>query len=123
MNTFISTTLAHALLAATLLAQNNIGTAPNAEGTSRDQTSSSQTSLSKQTSEGNSDVENLRRDTERLRVLLNQMRSNLAFVQSSQTPLKHQFELEADAWQVIVNDMDRRLKRMEEQKRTEGQRN
>ena len=37
-----------------------------------------------------------------LRLLLNQMRNNLAFVQTSQTPLKHQFELEADAWQVII---------------------
>jgi hypothetical protein len=60
------------------------------------------------------DVEQLRADVQRLRVLLNQMRSNLAFVQTSQTPLKHQFELEADAWQVLIGQMDRRLKRMEE---------
>jgi hypothetical protein len=44
------------------------------------------------------------------------MRNNLAFVQTSQTPLKHQFELEADAWQVIVDQMDRRLKHMEQQR-------
>ena len=59
------------------------------------------------------DIEQLRGDVQRLRVLLNQMRNNLAFVQTSQTPLKHQFELEADAWQVIVDQMDRRLRRME----------
>lgn len=59
------------------------------------------------------DIEQLRGDVQRLRVLLNQMRNNLAFVQTSQTPLKHQFELEGDAWQVIVDQMDRRLKRME----------
>jgi hypothetical protein len=62
------------------------------------------------------DIEQMRSDLERLKVLLNQMRTNLAFVQTSQTPLKHQFELEADAWQVIVDQMDRRLKLMEERK-------
>ena len=52
-------------------------------------------------------------EVQRLQGLLNQMRTNLAFVQSSQTPLKHQFELEADAWQVIVDEMKMRLKRLE----------
>jgi len=59
------------------------------------------------------DVEQLRADLERLKILLNQMRTNLAFVQTTQTPLKHQFELETDAWQVIVEQMERRLKQME----------
>ena len=62
------------------------------------------------------DVEQMRADLARLKVVLNQMRTNLAFVQTSQTPLKHQFELETDAWQVIVEQMDRRLKEMEEHK-------
>ncbi|HUM04264.1 MAG TPA: hypothetical protein VLT90_02315 [Terriglobales bacterium] len=60
------------------------------------------------------DLEQMRAEVERLKVLLHQMRNNLAFVQSSQTPLKHQFELEADAWQVVVEQMDRHLKRMED---------
>jgi hypothetical protein len=62
------------------------------------------------------DVEQMRGDLERLKVLLNQMRTNLAFVQTTQTPLKHQFELETDAWQVIVEQMDRRLKQMEDRR-------
>jgi hypothetical protein len=62
------------------------------------------------------DIEQMRADLERLKALLTQMRTNLAFVQTSQTPLKHQFELEADAWQVIVEQMDRRLKQMEERR-------
>ncbi len=62
------------------------------------------------------DVEQMRADLQRLQALLTQMRTNLAFVQTSQTPLKHQFELEADAWQVIVEQMDRRLKQMEERR-------
>lgn len=60
------------------------------------------------------DIEQLRADLQRLQGLLNEMRTNLAFVQTSQTPLKHQFELEMDAWQVIVEQMERRLKRMED---------
>ncbi len=60
------------------------------------------------------DMEQMRADLQRLKILLNQMRTNLAFVQTSQTPLKHQFELETDAWQVIVEQMERRLKRMED---------
>ena len=62
------------------------------------------------------DVEQMRADLERLKVLLNQMRTNLAFVQTTQTPLKHQFELETDAWQVIVEQMERRLKQMEDRR-------
>jgi outer membrane murein-binding lipoprotein Lpp len=62
------------------------------------------------------DVQELRADVDRLKVLLNQMRTNLAFVQSSQSPLKHQFELEADAWQLMIEQMDRRVKAMEERK-------
>lgn len=60
------------------------------------------------------DAQQLRADIQRLQALVNQMRTNLAFVQTSQTPLKHQFELEAAAWQIIIDDMNRRLKHMEE---------
>ena len=64
--------------------------------------------------EDSSDTQELRADLQRVKILLNQMRTNLAFVQNTQTPLKHQFELEVDAWQVIVEQMERRLKHMEE---------
>jgi hypothetical protein len=67
------------------------------------------------------EVAQLRADISRLKVLLNQMRSNLAFVQTSQTPLKHQFEIEADAWQVVIDQMDRRLRRMEGQNKQSEQ--
>ncbi|MFY9560684.1 MAG: hypothetical protein WAQ52_10660 [Terriglobales bacterium] len=69
-----------------------------------------------------SDIEQMRDDVERLKVLLNQMRTNLAFVQTSQTPLKHQFELEVDAWQVIVEQMERRLKQMKDRSARESAR-
>jgi len=52
-------------------------------------------------------------DAKKMRVILNQMRTNLAFVQSTQTPLKHQFELEIDMWQTLLDQMDRRIREME----------
>ncbi len=59
------------------------------------------------------DRQQLSSDVQQLKILLNQMRTNLAFVQTTQTPLKHQFELETDAWQVIINQMEQRLRKME----------
>ena len=59
------------------------------------------------------DVQQLNADVQRLKILLNQMRTNLGFVQTTQSPLKHQFELEVDAWQVVIDQMERRLKQME----------
>lgn len=68
------------------------------------------------------DVQQLNADLQRLKGLLNQMRTNLAFVQTSQSPLKHQFELETDAWQVLIDQMERRLKRMNERSASEPRR-
>jgi hypothetical protein len=64
------------------------------------------------------DVQQLTADVQRLKVLLNQMRTNLAFVETTQTPLKHQFALEVDAWQVVIEQMERRLRHMEERRST-----
>ncbi len=44
-----------------------------------------------------------------MRVLVGQMQRNLGFVDSGLTPLKHQFELEIEMWNVLINDMQRRL--------------
>jgi hypothetical protein len=60
------------------------------------------------------DLAQLNSDLQRLRVLVNQMRTNLAFVQTTQSPLKHQFEIEADAWQVLIDQIERRMRRVEE---------
>jgi hypothetical protein len=94
----------------------------DARGQSKDAShpSASQTTQATPAPSDSDDVEGMRADVQRLRLLLNQMRNNLAFVQTSQTPLKHQFELEADAWQVIIDQMDRRLKMMEEHRSRES---
>lgn len=47
-------------------------------------------------------------DIKRMRAILQQMQSNLAFVDNTQSPLKHQFQLEIDMWNVLINDMERR---------------
>ncbi len=60
-----------------------------------------------------SDLQALKQDAQRMRVLLNQMRTNLAFVDTSQSPLKHQFEIEADMWQLTLDQMGRRIAAME----------
>jgi hypothetical protein len=52
-------------------------------------------------------------DAKKMRVILNQMRTNLAFVQNTQTPLKHQFELEIEMWQTQLDQMDRRIQQMQ----------
>ena len=48
----------------------------------------------------------LQTDLERMHALLSQMQKNAAFVSPGYTPLKHQFELEIEMWQILLNDMD-----------------
>jgi hypothetical protein len=48
-------------------------------------------------------------DIARMRVVLNQMRTNLAFVTTTTNPLKHQFELDIDMWQALLDQMQRRV--------------
>ena len=62
------------------------------------------------------ELQALKSDSQKMHVMLNQLRTNLAFVDSSQSPLKHQFELEADMWQAQLGEMDRRIAKMEAKK-------
>lgn len=55
------------------------------------------------------DVEALREDVTRMKALVQQMETNLAFVDTTQSPLKHQFQIEIEAWQVLIAQMERRL--------------
>jgi hypothetical protein len=55
------------------------------------------------------DVRTLRTDLARIKALVQQMEVNLAFVAPTETPLKHQFELEIAAWKIVIQDMERRL--------------
>lgn len=60
-----------------------------------------------------SQLAGLQADAKKMRAMLDQMRANLGFVATSATPLKHQFELEIDMWQMLLNQMDRRIAEME----------
>ena len=57
----------------------------------------------------------MKADLQRMNVILNQMRSNLGFVTSTTTPLKHQFELNIDMWQIALQQMERRIQKIESQ--------
>jgi hypothetical protein len=50
----------------------------------------------------------LEADIRRMRALVDQMQANLAFVDNTQSPLKHQFQLEIDAWRTLISQMERR---------------
>ncbi len=51
----------------------------------------------------------MREDLQRMKALVQQMQTNLAFVDVTQSPLKHQFQLEIDMWQALITNMERRL--------------
>ena len=50
----------------------------------------------------------LRDDVKRMRAIVRQMETNLAFVDTTQSPLKHQFQLDIDMWNVVIDQMERR---------------
>ena len=54
------------------------------------------------------DAQALREDIRKMRALVGQMEANLAFVDSTQSPLKHQFQLDIDMWKILINQMERR---------------
>lgn len=55
------------------------------------------------------DIQELRQDIQRMKNLVQQMETNLAFVDTTQSPLKHQFQLEIDMWKAEIERMERRL--------------
>jgi len=58
------------------------------------------------------EIQALANDIARMQSLVHQMEMNLAFVQTTQTPLKHQFELEIEMWRVVLDGMERRVQRL-----------
>lgn len=62
-----------------------------------------------QASSSQTDVQALRDDLRRMKALVQQMESNLAFVDTTQSPLKHQFQLEIDMWKTVIGEMERKL--------------
>jgi hypothetical protein len=54
-------------------------------------------------------------DSARMRALLNQMRANAGFAGNSTTPLYREFDLEAQMWQTLLDQMDRHIAEMQKQ--------
>ena len=54
------------------------------------------------------DAQALRDDIRKMRALVHQMETNLAFVDTTQSPLKHQLQLDIDMWNILINQMERR---------------
>ena len=54
-------------------------------------------------------VQGLKEDLARMKALVQQMETNLTFVDTSQSPLKHQFQLEIDMWRMMIRQMERKL--------------
>jgi len=65
--------------------------------------------VERKTSTQTADVQALREDLARMKALVQQMQTNLAFVDTTQSPLKHQFQLQIDMWNIVIKDMESRL--------------
>ena len=63
--------------------------------------------------DGSTELEDMKADLKQMRIILNQMANNLAFVSDSQNPLKHQFQLDIEMWQVVMMRMQQRINRLE----------
>lgn len=55
------------------------------------------------------DAQALREDVQKMKSLIYQMQRNLASVSTAQDPLKHQFELEIEMWQLEIARLERHL--------------
>lgn len=78
-------------------------------GQSPQQTPQTENSPSAHNALTSDDVAELRRDIELMKANVHQMQTNLAFVDTTQSPLKHQFQLDIDMWNLLIADMERRL--------------
>ena len=105
---FRSTTALITLLSAALLGpmQQPSSSTARAAGSQANAANSAESAQIKQLAPD--DARSLQDDIKRMRVLVQQMQNNLAFVDNSQSPLKHQFELEIEMWKVVISDMERR---------------
>lgn len=56
-----------------------------------------------------SQVESLKDDLNKMRTLVQQMDVNLSLVDTTQSPLKHQFQLEIDMWRLTIQRMEKEL--------------
>jgi hypothetical protein len=58
------------------------------------------------------DAQALRDDIKKMRSMMRQMETNLAFVDNTQSPLKHQFQLDIDMWKIVIDHLERRVQNL-----------
>lgn len=56
-----------------------------------------------------SDAQDLRRQIQDMKIMVGRMERNLISVDTSQSPLKIQFQLEIDMWKTVIADMEKKL--------------
>lgn len=78
-------------------------------GTTRQNSANPQTGVSRPASMTTAQVESLKDDLNKMRSLVQQMEANLSLVDTTQSPLKHQFQLEIDMWRLTIQRMDKQL--------------
>ena len=54
------------------------------------------------------DSQSTQDDLKKMRAIVAQMEANLAFVDNTQSPLKHQFQLEIDMWKALISHMEKK---------------
>jgi hypothetical protein len=59
------------------------------------------------------DLDAMKTDLAKMRVLVTQLQNNLGLTTNTTTPLYHQFELEINMWQILIGQMERRIEHME----------
>lgn len=57
----------------------------------------------------NQDIQDLRQQVQTMKIMVQRMESNLAFVDTTQSPLKIQFQLEIDMWKTVIGEMEKKL--------------
>jgi hypothetical protein len=75
----------------------------------------SRTDLASKSLSSPDELRAMQADSARMRALLNQMRANAGFAGSSTTPLYREFDLEAQMWQTLLDQMDRHIAEMQKQ--------
>lgn len=117
MPTRIAVLLTFALLSVCLAGLNGLGQqspAPTQEKKKHEQTAADLRDRRQQPSQP--EAEMLKSDLQRMQTLIYQLQTNLGFVGNTTTPLYHEFELEIALWRIEIDQLERRVKQLEEHK-------
>src|SRR5215475_11644206 len=72
--------------------------------------SSTSAGVSQQSSITSEQAQSMKDELAKMRSLVQQMETNLSVVDTTQSPLKHQFQLEIDMWRMMIQRMEKQLR-------------